>query len=45
LVKSPVTISLAGGDLEIAWTPGSGIEMTGGATHVFTGTTDWDDFG
>lgn len=45
LVKSPVTVSLTGGDLEIAWSPGSGIEMTGGATHVFTGTANWDDFG
>ena len=44
LVKSPVTVSLAGGDLEIAWTPGGGVEMTGGATHVFTGTANWDDF-
>ncbi|MEP7349346.1 MAG: diaminopimelate epimerase [Sphingorhabdus sp.] len=45
LAKSPVKISLTGGDLEIAWTPGSGIEMTGGATHVFTGQTDWNNFG
>ncbi len=45
LVTSPVTVSLTGGDLEVAWTPGSGIEMTGGATHVFTGTANWDDFG
>ncbi len=45
LVESPVTVSLTGGDLIIAWTPGSAIEMTGGATHVFIGTADWDDFG
>jgi diaminopimelate epimerase len=45
LVQSPVTISLAGGDLNIAWERGGGIEMTGGATHVFTGTANWDDFG
>ena len=45
LVTSPVTVSLGGGDLEIAWTAGCGIEMTGGATHVFTGTANWDDFG
>ncbi len=45
LVKSPVTVSLAGGDLEIAWTQGDRIEMTGGATHVFTGHANWNDFG
>ena len=45
LVASPVTVSLTGGDLEIAWERGGGIVMTGGATHVFTGTADWDDFG
>jgi diaminopimelate epimerase len=45
LVTSPVTVSLTGGDLVITWEPGSGIEMTGGATHVFTGTANWDDFG
>ena len=45
LVTSPVTISLSGGDLNIAWERGSGIVMTGGATHVFTGTANWDDFG
>ncbi len=45
LVTSPVTVSLTGGDLLIAWQPGDGIEMTGGATHVFTGTADWADFG
>ena len=45
LVNSPVTISLEGGDLTIAWQRGDGVEMTGGATHVFTGQADWDDFG
>ena len=45
LVKSPVKISLTGGDLEIAWANGGGIEMTGGATHVFTGQANWADFG
>ena len=45
LVSSPVTVSLTGGDLVIAWERGGGIEMTGGATHVFTGTANWDDFG
>jgi diaminopimelate epimerase len=45
LVQSPVTVSLPGGDLEIAWAPGERIRMTGPATHVFTGETDWDQFG
>ena len=45
LVVSPVTVSLNGGDLLIAWQQDGNIEMTGGATHVFTGTADWDDFG
>lgn len=45
LVKSPVKVALEGGDLTIAWQPGGTIKMTGGATHVFTGTASWDDFG
>lgn len=45
LAQSPVKVRLDGGELTIAWQPGSGIEMTGGATHVFTGIVDWDDFG
>ena len=44
-VSSPVTVTLPGGDLEIAWSPGETIRMTGPATHVFTGETDWDSFG
>jgi diaminopimelate epimerase len=43
-VTSPVTVSLPGGDLSIAWAPGETIRMTGPATHVFTGTVDWDIF-
>lgn len=43
-VASPVTVSLPGGDLCIAWSPGETIRMTGPATHVFSGTTDWDMF-
>ncbi len=43
-VRSPVTVTLPGGDLIIAWTPGETIRMTGPATHVFTGETDWDSF-
>jgi diaminopimelate epimerase len=45
LVKSPVTVSLQGGDLSIEWAPGEPITMTGPATHVFTGETDWNQFG
>jgi diaminopimelate epimerase len=45
LVQSPVTVTLPGGDLSIAWTPGGTITMTGPATHVFTGETNWDNFG
>jgi diaminopimelate epimerase len=45
LVRSPVTASLPGGAIEIAWAPGENIHMTGPATHVFTGDVDWDQFG
>jgi diaminopimelate epimerase len=45
LVQSPVTVTLPGGDLSIAWAPGGAITMTGPATHVFTGEANWDDFG
>ena len=45
LVQSPVRVSLPGGDLEIGWAPGAPIRMTGPATHVFTGETDWSRFG
>jgi diaminopimelate epimerase len=45
LVTSPVTVSLQGGDLSIEWAPGERISMTGPATHVFTGETDWSQFG
>jgi diaminopimelate epimerase len=44
-VASPVTVSLPGGDLTIAWAPGETIRMTGPATYVFTGETDWESFG
>jgi diaminopimelate epimerase len=44
-VTSPVTVSLPGGDLIIAWADGEAIRMSGPATHVFTGTANWDDFG
>ncbi len=44
LVKSPVRVTLPGGDLTIAWEPGGTIVMTGPATTSFTGTFDWDDY-
>jgi len=44
-VTSPVTVTLPGGDLEIAWAPGETVRMTGPATHVFTGEADWASFG
>ncbi len=44
-VTSPVTVSLPGGDLTISWAPGDTIRMTGAATHVFKGETDWNMFG
>ncbi len=40
LVRSPVTVSLPGGDLGIAWSTGGTIRMTGPATHVFSGEAD-----
>lgn len=44
-VSSPVTVTLAGGTIEIAWAEGGEIKMSGPATHVFTGQTDWVRFG
>jgi len=31
--------------LRIDWASGETIRMTGPATHVFTGTADWSQFG
>jgi len=45
IAGSPVRVSLPGGDLEISWTDGETIRMSGPATHVFTGEADWDSFG
>jgi diaminopimelate epimerase len=44
-ITSPVTVTLPGGNLTIAWASGETIRMTGPATHVFTGEADWDSFG
>jgi diaminopimelate epimerase len=45
LVQSPVTVSLPGGDLVIAWAPGESIRMSGPATHVFSGEAELEAFG
>src|SRR5215213_9825659 len=39
-VGSPVTVTMPGGSLTIAWSPGEPIRMRGGATHVFEGELD-----
>ena len=44
LVQSPVTVSLPGGDLEIAWARGGTIRMTGPATESFRGEFEWADY-
>lgn len=44
-VTGPVAVDLPGGRLTIDWTAGGPIRMTGPATHVFTGETDWTRFG
>lgn len=44
LAHGPVTVTLPGGDLVIAWRPGGSIRMTGPATHVFDGEADWARF-
>jgi diaminopimelate epimerase len=44
-VQSPVTVHQSGGALTITWAPGQPVIMTGGATYVFCGQADWDDFG
>lgn len=43
--QSPVTVSLPGGALTIGWVADGPIEMSGPATHVFTGQADWCQFG
>lgn len=41
-LASPVRVTMPGGTLEIAWTPGEPIAMSGPAHHVFAGEIDWD---
>ena len=38
--QSPVTVTMPGGSLTIAWQPSEAIRMRGAATHVFTGQVD-----
>ena len=45
LARSPVAVHLPGGVLTIAWTEGEAVRMTGPATYVFEGRTDWNRFG
>jgi diaminopimelate epimerase len=45
LAQSPVTVSLPGGDLNIAWSPSGSILMTGPATLVFSGEAELEAFG
>lgn len=45
LIASPAAVHLPGGKLTIAWQPGGSIYMTGDAAHVFTGETNWANFG
>lgn len=42
---SPVTVALPGGTLTINWAEGEPIRMAGSATHVFTGSANWNAFG
>jgi len=44
LVNSPVTVSLPGGDLEIAWSEHTSMVMSGPATEAYRGTFEWNDF-
>lgn len=43
--SGPVKVSMPGGSLMIDWRDGNSIRMTGSATHVYIGETDWDSFG
>jgi diaminopimelate epimerase len=44
-VSGPVTVTLEGGMLQIGWSAGERIEMSGPATHVYTGEIEWEQFG
>ncbi|WP_390585572.1 diaminopimelate epimerase [Erythrobacter sp. MTPC3] len=44
IVQSPVTVTLPGGDLTIAWEQGAPIRMTGPAAEAYRGSFEWDDY-
>ncbi|MCK0128681.1 diaminopimelate epimerase [Erythrobacter sp. F6033] len=44
IAQSPVTVTLPGGDLTIAWEQGGSIRMTGPATEAYRGSFEWDDY-
>ena len=44
LAAGPVTVTLPGGELEIAWQQGGSIRMTGPAAEAFRGSFEWDDY-
>ncbi len=45
LLSTPVTVNLPGGALTIAWQTGAPIIMTGSTSFIYSGHTNWDDFG
>ncbi|MBV7259687.1 diaminopimelate epimerase [Erythrobacter crassostreae] len=44
IARSPVNVTLPGGDLTIAWEQGGSIRMTGPATEAYRGSFEWDDY-
>jgi diaminopimelate epimerase len=40
LLPSPVEVRQTGGPIQVEWTPGQSVKMTGPAVHVFTGEID-----
>jgi diaminopimelate epimerase len=43
--SSPVTVTMPGGSLTVAWSPGEPIRMRGSATHVFEGDLELEALG
>lgn len=44
LVDSSVTVALPGGELQIEWSEGGSIRMTGPATESYRGSFEWGDY-
>lgn len=44
LVDSSVTVALPGGELQIEWSEGGSIRMTGPASESFRGSFEWSDY-